>query len=230
MNRRARRGLVVGLLALGVAAWLVFNPANYTPEVVEAESAEIDGVRATEVLSRLRVAEWGDHDGYDRSEFGSGWAQIDGCDARNVILARDLTDVIFDGCLVMSGKLADPYSGKTIGFRRGSGSSNAVQIDHVVALSNAWMTGAQGLDKAERKELANDPLNLLAVDGPTNMTKSDKDAASWLPPNQGFRCQYVARQISVKYKYVLWVTEQEKGAMGKVLERCPNEMALGVED
>ena len=106
--------------------------------------------------------------------------------------------------------------------------SNGVQIDHVVALSDAWQKGAQYLDKDTRYKIATDPLNLLAVDAKTNMGKSDGDAATWLPPNKKFRCQYVARQISVKYKYGLWVTEAEKKAMSEALENCPNEKVVGV--
>ena len=69
--------------------------------------------------------------------------------------------------------------------------------------------------------MANDPLELLAVDGPTNSAKGDADAASWLPPNKGFRCAYVARQIAVKSKYRLWVTVAEKNSMAAVLATCP---------
>jgi len=93
----------------------------------------------------------------------------------------------------------------------------------VVALSNAWQTGAQQLTRQKRIELANDPLELLAVDGPTNQAKGDGDAATWLPPNKAFRCQYVARQIAVKVKYTLWVTSAEKQAMQRVLSDCANQ-------
>ncbi len=98
-----------------------------------------------------------------------------------------------------------------------------MQIDHVVALSNAWQTGAQKLSKTTRTELANDPYNLLAVDGPANQQKSDGDAATWLPSNKSFRCEYVARQIGVKHKYSLWVTQSEKNAMSNVLSACPTQ-------
>jgi hypothetical protein len=102
------------------------------------------------------------------------------------------------------------------------GSSNAVQIDHVVALSNAWSTGAQNISSTSRYQLANDPLNLLAVDGPTNASKSDKDAANFLP-RSAYQCKYVARQLSVKKKYKLWVTANEKAAMVRVLTTCPKQ-------
>jgi hypothetical protein len=165
---------------------------------------------------------------YDRDQFGQAWADTDrnGCDTRNDMLARDLTGERFKpgtrDCVVLSGVLDDPYTATEIHFRRGQDTSNAVQIDHVVALSDAWQKGAQQLSADERTALANDPLNLLAVDGPTNARKSDSDAASWLPPNKTFRCDFVARQIAVKAGYELWVTVAEKDAMGRVLSSCPD--------
>ena len=104
---------------------------------------------------------------------------------RNYILARDMTNISYveDACKVQSGTLADPYTGSTINFARGADTSDDVQIDHVVALSDAWQKGAQQLTSADRYSLANDPLNLLAVDGTANQNKGDSDAASWLPPS-----------------------------------------------
>lgn len=162
--------------------------------------------------------------GYARTQFGDGWAKTNGCDTRNIILKRDIRNpVIASGCRVMSGILPDPYTGTDIVFTRGTTTSAMVQIDHVVALSNAWQTGAQQLSAEQRTQLANDPLELLAVDGRANQQKSDGDAATWLPPNKVFRCEYVARQISVKRKYGLWVTEAEKEAMYRVLDTCPSQ-------
>jgi hypothetical protein len=126
---------------------------------------------------------------------------------------------------VQSGILADPYTGTTINFLRGSATSTAVQIDHVVALSDAWQKGAQQLTTEQRTAFANDPLNLHATDGPTNMKKGDGDAATWLPPNKGFRCEYVARQISVKATYNLWVTQAEHDAMARILADCSGQLA-----
>ncbi|MFD6176307.1 MULTISPECIES: GmrSD restriction endonuclease domain-containing protein [unclassified Isoptericola] len=167
--------------------------------------------------------------GYTRDQFGPAWADVDhnGCDTRNDILARDLRRTVTDpgthDCIVLSGVLADPYTGRTIDFRRGQTTSTAVQIDHVVALSDAWQKGAQQLDGEVRRRLANDPLNLLAADGPTNAGKGDGDAATWLPPSKAFRCQYVARQVAVKQAYALWVTQAEHDAIESVLARCPDE-------
>jgi Excalibur calcium-binding domain/Protein of unknown function (DUF1524) len=90
-----------------------------------------------------------------------------------------------------------------------------------VALGDAWQTGAQGWTTATRTALANDPRNLLAVDGPLNEQKGDGDAATWLPPNKAYRCAYVARQVAVKVAYGLWMTQAEKDASATVLASCP---------
>jgi hypothetical protein len=180
-------------------------------------------VFASAALKTLVVKTWASHNGYSRDQFGDGWGDIGYCDTRNYILKRDLKQIVMrpsENCVVQSGFLNDPYTGKVIKFVRGVKTSLAVQIDHVVALSNAWSTGAQKLSYATRVQLANDPLELLAVDGPTNGSKSDSDAASWLP-RAAYRCAYVARQIAVKRKYKLWVTLNEKGAMARVLATCP---------
>lgn len=168
---------------------------------------------------------------YQRSAFGEAWLDADanGCDTRNDILRRDMQGLTFtDGslCLVASGTLQEPYTGHGVSFQRGKDSSGAVQIDHVVALGNTWQTGAAALTPIQRQSLANDPLNLLAVDGQANQDKSDGDAATWLPPSKKFRCHYVARQISVKAAYQLWVTPAEKSAMQRVLGLCPKQQSL----
>jgi hypothetical protein len=150
-----------------------------------------------------------------------------GCDTRNDILRRDLTMVVVapgtHGCTVARGVLHDPYTNTIIPFTRGVRTSDAVQIDHVVALGDAWQTGAQQLSLAERTNFANDPIELLAVSGPVNEQKGDADAASWLPPNQAFRCSYVAEQVAVKIRYHLWVTPAEHAAIAGVLTTCPTQ-------
>ena len=172
--------------------------------------------------------------GYARYQFGPLWTDDvtvgdghNGCDTRNDILRRDLTMVILkpdtNGCVVLSGALNDPYTGTVIDFTRGRRTSDAVQIDHVVALGDAWQTGAQQLSLAERTNLANDPLDLLAVSGPANQEKGDADAARWLPPERAFRCEYVAQQVAVKVQYHLWVTRTEYDAIARVLATCPGQ-------
>ncbi len=165
--------------------------------------------------------------GYSRDEFGPAWADTDhnGCDQRNDILRRDLTDETFKagthGCVVMSGTRNDPYTGRTIAFRKSA--ATAIQIDHVVALQNAWVTGAYHWTEAKRESLATDPLNLVAVDGSTNESKGSGDAATWLPPHKSYRCAYVARQVAVKAKYGAWMTKAEKAAIRTVLTTCPKQ-------
>ena len=164
--------------------------------------------------------------GYSREAFGPAWADADrnGCDTRNDVLRRDLTDVIVEpgthGCVVLSGTLHDPYTGSLIEFTRGATTSADVQIDHVVSLSDAWQKGAQGWVIRKRMAFANDPLNLLAVAGPGNEQKGDGDTATWLPARAS-RCSYVARQVAVKRKYQISVTAAEAAAMRSILARCP---------
>ena len=183
--------------------------------------------KALQVLATLPVKGRAPKTGYSRDQFGPAWSDVDhnGCDTRNDVLRRDLTALALKpgtrDCVVLSGVLADPYTAAAIHFLRGNATSTAVQIDHVVALSDAWQKGAQQLSPARRLAFANDPLNLLAVDGPANQSKSDGDAATWLPPNKSYRCNYVARQISVKSSYGLWVTQAEHDAMARVLSRLP---------
>ena len=189
-----------------------------------------NGSTALEVLATIPVKGRAPKTGYDRTGmFGSAWLDADrnGCDTRNDVLARDLTAIVTSGpCTVTSGTLVSPYTTATIAFVRGNDTSALVQIDHLVALSNAWQTGAQQLSQEQRISLANDPLNLLAVDGRSNSQKGDGDTATWLPANTGIRCGYVARQVSVKAAYGLWVTRAEADAMTRVLETCPGEPAL----
>lgn len=185
--------------------------------------------KALDLLATLQVKGRAPKTGYDRAMFGQSWADVDrnGCDTRNDILKRDLTQITYTNsvpCKIQSGILADPYTGTSINFLRGSTTSTAVQIDHVVALSDAWQKGAQQLSTEQRTAFANDPANLQATDGPTNIKKGDGDAATWLPPNKSFRCEYVARQISVKATYKLWVTQAEHDAMASILGGCAGQL------
>ena len=194
------------------------------------QSAEAAQPTAVDVVVKLAVKGRAPKTGYARDQFGTAWKDVDrnGCDTRNDILNRDLTSVIYkvssQDCVVLSGVLLDPYSGESINFLRGPMTSSDVQIDHVVALSNAWQTGAFKLTIEKRTALANDPLNLLAVKGRLNSQKGDGDAATWLPPKKSYRCSYVARQVAVKYKYGLWLTAPEKAAILKLLLPCPGEL------
>jgi hypothetical protein len=183
--------------------------------------------RADTVFDTLTVQGRGPKTGYSRDAFGPRWADVDrnGCDTRNDVLNRDLGAKEWrpgtHECVVVAGVLHDPYTGRRLTFTKEH--AEAVQIDHVVALSDAWQKGAAGWDARRRLAFANDPLNLLAVDGPTNSRKSDGDAATWLPPRRSFRCRYVARMVAVKAKWKLSVTQAEHDAIARVLARCPEQ-------
>jgi hypothetical protein len=238
-TRALRTALLAGSVLLGTAAC---GPAGLSPTAAtgsvddsssSAPSAETaaapapGGQTALAVLATLPVKGRAPRTGYDRDQFGQAWADVDrnGCDTRNDVLSRDLTGEVYkpgtSDCVVLSGSLADPYTATTIAFERGDGTS--VDIDHVVALGDAWQTGAFAWDVAKRTALANDPVNLLAVDYSANRQKGDGDAATWLPSNTGYRCAYVARQVAVKAAYGLWVTQAEHDAIDRVLAGCPEE-------
>ena len=223
INRAASTKALAFLTGLLLAGSLAGCDAAARAEPGTSETA---AVAALAQLETIPVKGRAPKTGYSREEFGPAWADVDrnGCDTRNDILARDLEGETFkpgtQNCVVLTGTLPDKYTGTTITFVRGSTTSSAVQIDHIVALSDAWQKGARQLSADQRKQLANDSLNLMAADGPTNSAKGDKDAATWLPPNKAFRCEYVARQTAVKAKYQLWVTPAERDAIAGILDAC----------
>jgi hypothetical protein len=204
-------------------------PTAVAPGTPGPTSAAPPAGPATAALARLLIKGRAPTTGYSRDQFGPAWADTDrnGCGQRDDVLARDMTGVTYKParkpCVVLTGTLHDPYTGETIAFTRGQGTSEKVQIDHVVALSDAWQTGAQQLDATAREMLATDPLNLLAVKGVVNQSKSDGDAATWLPPAKSYRCAYVARQVAVKTRYKLWVTAAEHDAIARILTSCPGQ-------
>lgn len=248
-----RRRVVWGLIAVGgFVALVLMNPAAwqkvYFSDIVDGikglfpsshatddenyqTSSDADGPLALTVLEKLEVKGRAPKTGYSRDQFYDTWPKENGCNLRQRILKRDFGDTAVldsDNCTVISGKFYEPYTGEMMEFKEKAQISKGIQIDHIVALSDAWQKGAQYKDKSVRFEIATDPLNLIAADASANMQKSDGDAATWLPKNKSFRCQYVSRQISVKYKYALWVSSAEKDAMKKVLEKCPNERTTGI--
>lgn len=184
-----------------------------------------DAPSPLEQLRTLEVRPLGPHDGYSRSKFGGRWADVDGngCDTRNDVLRRDLSSVSInvDSCTVQSGVLEDPYTGRTVAFRRGPGTSDDVQIDHVVALSAAWETGAAAWPTSKRTAFANDPRNLVATSGRTNASKGDRDASEWLPPDPRAHCSYAELVVEVKATYALWVTPAEAMVLDSILRACP---------
>ena len=208
------------ILSLILVTFLIIITVVSSPDFWQRKNSNQQTSQISQDLNSLQVKGRAPKTGYSREQFGKGWAKdSSGCDTRNRILKRDLKEARENSkCQIISGILNDPYTGKQIIFSREKAS--AVQIDHVVALSDAWQKGAQQISTEERKQLANDSLNLLASDGPANQQKGDSDAATWLPPNKPFRCEYVSRQIAIKKKYKLWITEAEKSAMQTVLANC----------
>lgn len=217
--------LLVGSLAV-TGCEIEYDPADPSPGTsATATAGTASAGTALRAVAGLTVKGRAPKTGYDRREFGPAWADTDhnGCGTRDDVLARQLKSVSrdSDGCEVRRGVLdPDPYTGTRIVFVRGH---SKVDIDHLVALSDAWQKGAQGWSDSKRRTFANDSLNLVAADSSTNRQKGDGDTATWLPPNKPYRCTYVAGQVAVKKKYGLWVTRAEKDAMTKVLTACPKQ-------
>ncbi|WP_125962746.1 HNH endonuclease family protein [Bifidobacterium dolichotidis] len=223
-----QRVLILLILAIVVGIIIGFALPHVNDDAARLTGRYTATGTAAETLEKLPVQDGGAVEGYDRELFGYRTTDDDGngCDVRDDVLARDMTNVVFTkrgSCKVKSGDLQDPYTGQLIHFKRGKTTSSAVQIDHVVALENAWRSGASEWDASKRLQFGNDMYNLLAVDGPANQDKGSKSAAYWLPTNGEYRCDYVARQIGVKDKYGLSVTTPEKRAMLSILHGCPGQ-------
>jgi hypothetical protein len=198
-------------------------------------------VSALTALAQLPVKGRAPMTGYARARFGESWTDDNddlwgrnGCDTRDDILRRDLRDIVLrpGGCKVASGTLRDPYTGTSVGFTRGQGTSALIQIDHVVPLADAWQTGAQGWSARDRQDFANDPLELLATEAAINEAKGAGDAATWLPPDKSFRCAYAARMVAIKLRWRLWVTQAERDALARILQGCrgiglPTDASVG---
>lgn len=188
-----------------------------------APSATVDVVDALRQLCALPVRLENHAPPYKRQFFGSGWADLDhdGCDTRAEVLRRDFEAPRFssrDPCRLVAGRFHDPYTGTIRSFAKPPGKS--VQIDHVVALGDAWVSGAFTWSLTQRQRYANDPGVLLATDGKANEDKEKSAADSWMPPNKAYHCAYARQQINVKYRWELSVTEPEKQALLQALSRC----------
>lgn len=248
LKYRTKRIAAIFAVLAGLVGVICANPASYekileSPAVAEStenptspasSNDAISGAPlAVNILEQLEIKGRAPKTGYNREEFYKSWPTIEGCSLRQRIIRREIGEsatLDADKCTVVAGEFDEPYTGSHLVFHTKAEFSKGIQIDHVVALSDAWQKGAQYKTAEERYNLATDPLNLLAVDASANQGKSDGDAATWLPPNKAFRCQYVARQVSVKHKYSLWVTQAEHDAIAHVLEACPNEPAVGLEN
>jgi hypothetical protein len=201
------------------------QPPAEAPAEAPAESVTAEAGQALTALEQLAIAQ-PIQTPYDRRQFGQRWADIDrnGCDQRNDVLKRDLVDVTTKpgtrDCVILTGVLLDPYTGLTIDFTRGEATSTDVQIDHVVPLAWAWRQGAADWTEDKREQLANDPLNLLAVDGPTNASKSDQGPALWMPPLESYHCLYAERFVQVLDTYDLTVSPEDHAALQIELSSC----------
>ena len=223
MSLRLRLGAslaaVASLFSIGCAAAPAAQAVTYNPAPISAATARIElNALKTDITPYLGT--------YNRTkQFGTAWIDVDlnHCDTRNDILRRDLTnDVISanDNCTVFSGHLNDPYTAKSINFIRGKTTSSAVQIDHVIPLHYAIQRGADKWTYAKRVAFANDPMNLLAVDGPANSQKSDKGPAAWMPSNKAYHCTYAIKFTHNLYKNNLQILYTDKVKLKSVLATC----------
>ncbi|MDT7719272.1 MAG: hypothetical protein QOE94_283 [Mycobacterium sp.] len=221
--------VIVLAIAAGVGWLYLRDAASRQPEAGPSSVSTPTYHAVRRQLEELPVKGWDRVQDFNRARFGEPWSDDvnvefghNGCNTRDDILRRDLVDLqVRPGtCFAQRGILHDPYTGATIVFVRGPDTSPAVQIDHVVSLSDAWYKGARTWDDQRRRDFANDPRNLLAVAGQANFDKAFRDAASWLPPNVAFRCAFVGRLVEVKTDYRLWVSGREKDAMRRVLRDC----------
>jgi hypothetical protein len=197
------------------------NPDGTRPGLAPITSPR-DRVAAVQLIKKLRVKGSGPKTGYERTRFGENWADTaknipfarNGCDTRNDLLARDGMNLKYrpgSNCVVIAMSLQDPYTGRTIEWRKQN--ADEVQVDHVVPMSYEWRMGASRWSAAKRVRIANDPLNLMPVYGPINEQKGGSGPASWLPPVRKVRCAYVVRFTQVALKYDLPVTKADKAAM-----------------
>jgi hypothetical protein len=221
MLGRAHLVMISAVVLVGASAVSVLAAG---PQIL---SRRVGNDTALAAVSKLQVKALAPKTGYSRAQFGPAWKDVDrnGCNTRDDILRHDLRSLTTRtgsaGCIITSGTLNDPYTALVIHYMRGGGPS--VDIDHIDALGNDWQTGAATWTADKRLQLANDPLNLLAVSASANRQKGDQDASEWLPPNARFARTYVAHQVAVKLKYGLWVTHAERDAFKPVLDSCPRK-------
>jgi hypothetical protein len=234
VNRKLLLGLsAAALLAVLVAYQTLGSSAAKHAEV--AARADVPTVQpGVDVLGGVAVVPERVHRyDYRRPAFGDAWDDDNdaplghnGCDTRDDILNRDLVDktyVSIKRCpdAVATGTLHDPYTNATIAFQRGAHTGEAVQIDHIVPLAYAWDMGAYDWPSPERRRFANDPANLLAVQGNANQDKGDKQPAYWMPPNAAFDCQYAMQFIAVLRGYQLSVDQASAGVLRQAAATCP---------
>jgi Protein of unknown function (DUF1524) len=235
-HRASLLAVLVVLLALAGCTfeWQLEDPAQPTLASVgqgDVPAGTLDPAAASAALAGLRVAEKTPLDGYERDcgegegcVFGPAWADVDrnGCDQRNDVLHRDLTDVEVregtQGCVVIAGMLDDPYTGAVVPFVKAEAAE--VPIDHVVPLAAAWVQGAAEWPVEQRQAFANDLTNLIATTRAENSSKGDSTADEWVPPDDAYGCSYATVVITVKDRYALAVTPAEAAALEGLLATC----------
>lgn len=233
MSRKQTLWLAVAVVLAVIVAYQVSATSQGPPRfVAEADVPNVapgEDVLAGVAVVPLRIR---GHD-YRRDAFGESWTDDNdapgghnGCDTRNDILDRDLVEktyVAISRCptAVATGVLHDPYTSLVIAFRRGNQTGAAVQIEHIVPLAYAWDQGARFWPDALRVRFANDPANLVAVQGQANQDKGDKEPALWMPPNAAFHCQYAMQFIAVMRGYGLPVDAPSVPALQRATGTCP---------
>ncbi len=236
ISRACLPSLIAVLLALSGCTfeWQLEGPAGPTLVPVgqgDVPAGTLDPSGAAAALAGLRVADKAPLEGYERDcgegegcVFGPAWADVDrnGCDQRNDVLHRDLTDVEVregtGGCVVVAGTLDDPYTGSVVPFVKAEASE--VPIDHVVPLAAAWVQGAAAWPADQRRAFANDLGNLIATTQSVNSSKSDSTAEEWVPPDPAYGCSYATVIVTVKDRYALSVTPAEARALEELLATC----------
>lgn len=229
------------------------NAAGNQPalQLPAGAASPITSQQALDIANTLTVAT--PHtSGFNREKQFGDWANSpDMCGTattRDVILARDLTNVAYNSkCKVQSGDFTDPYTGTSMTFKYGTDTSSLIQIDHVVAVYEAYASGLWDKDQQTRVNYYNDPEVLLASQGEANNRKSEganlktagvptkyakewknsgeqRWAAStpsiWLPSYQPYQCQYMSKRMYVKNKYALSMSPWEKTETVDFLTQC----------
>ena len=200
------------------------DPDGTKPGLAPITSAA-DLSAARDLIGRVGTRSPASLSGYTRDKFGTAWTDGatgdpfagNGCDTRDDVLARDGQNIQDEAkgkaahCVVEAMTLANPYTGQSIQFTKKN--ATAIQIDHVIPLAYSWQMGSSGWTAARREQLANDPLELLAVDGPDNEAKGDSGPGAWMPPLKAIGCSYSVRFAQVAIKYQFPVTSADKTAM-----------------
>lgn len=228
-NRRNtfRASRVHAYVMSAVVALLVTSGCALRVEVAELDLANSD-MLAT--VASLTVKGKAPATGYSRSQFGRAWTDdVDvrfghnGCKQNEDMMRHSLANIATvpgSRCKIASGTLnPDPYTGAVLNYTRGQ-RPTLVNLDHVVALRNAWVTGAQQWSKQKRTNFAGDPDNVILVSSTANQSKGARDLSAWEPPNKQFRCTYAQQITKLKARYGLWVTAAERDALTRVLGRC----------